>query len=82
MDSLLNWLIEQAATVVVLGVVLWYTARELRRERVRNKEVTQEFLEFMILLEKRNGANEVKDDLHKKELVKNQEAILKILRNG
>lgn len=64
-NGILDWLLLQAPTVVVLGLVLWATYLQYKEERKYNKELVKENIELMTKVV--NVVENMKEELKKNE---------------
>ena len=51
MDALLTWLLQQAPVVVVMGVVIWWLAKQLTRKDKLVSELSKEVIKLTTLWE-------------------------------
>jgi hypothetical protein len=51
MDALLTWLLQQAPVVVVMGVVIWWLAKQLTKKDKLVSELSKEVIKLTTLWE-------------------------------
>jgi hypothetical protein len=54
MDSLLTWLLQQAPVVVVMGVVIWWLAKQLLAKDKLVSELSKEVIKLTTLWEEKS----------------------------
>jgi hypothetical protein len=54
MDALLTWLLQQAPVVVVMGVVIWWLAKQLLKKDKMVTELSKEVIKLTTLWEQKS----------------------------
>lgn len=79
--DLLNWLIQQAPVVVVMGAAIWWLAKKLNKAESDKDELAKEVIKLTALWEEKSDKIDAKNEKNEEKYEKVTEQILELLRN-
>lgn len=79
--TLVNWLVQQAPVVVVMGAAIWWLAKKLNKAESEKDEMAKEVIKLTALWEEKNDKIDAKSEKLDEKNTKNTEQILELLRD-
>ena len=78
--TLINWLVQQAPVVVVMGAAIWWLAKKLNKAENDKDEMAKEVIKLTALWEEKNDKIDAKNEKIDEKNTKISEQILELLR--
>jgi len=79
--SMINWLIQQAPVVVVMGAAIWWLANKLNKAENDKDEMAKEVIKLTALWEEKSDKIDSKSEKLDEKNTKVNEQILELLRD-
>lgn len=78
--NLLNWLVQQAPVVVVMGAAIWWLAKRLTKAENDKDDLAKDVIKLTALWEEKSDRIEQKRDKSDEKITMVNEQILELLR--
>ena len=79
--TLLNWLVQQAPVVVVMGVIIYYLAKKLTKAEAEKDEMAKNVIKLTVLWEEKSDKLDAKADKQSEKSDADSQQILELLRD-
>jgi len=79
--DLVNWLVQQAPIVVIMGVIIYWLAKKLNKCESDKDELAKDVIKLTTLWEEKSDKIEAKNEKSEEKYAKVTEQILELLRN-
>jgi heme/copper-type cytochrome/quinol oxidase subunit 2 len=78
--TIVNWLVQQAPVVVVMGVIIWYLAKKLNKAESDKDEMAKDVIKLTVLWEEKSDKLDDKATKQNEKSNTDNQIIIELLR--